>query len=106
MKTFNRRWKLIVLGAFALMMAIGGIKAKARQDNTAGNSKVAAALCVRADEGVPRGPLQFRDACSNKELQLGKFEGRELTFTAPLGPLNVSTNLGVPGLVERSDQTT
>jgi hypothetical protein len=106
MKTLNRRWKLIVLGAFALMMAIGGMKAKARQDNPAGNSNVAAVLCVRTDEGVPRGPLQFRDACSNKELQLGKFEGRELTFSVPLGPLNVSTNLGVPGVIERSDQTT
>ena len=106
MKTFNKRWKLIVLGAFALMMAIGAIKAKARQDNTAGNSNVTSALCVRADEGAPRGPLQFRDACSNKELQLGTFEGRKLTFTVPLGALKVSTNLGVPAVLERSDQTT
>ena len=106
MKTLNTRWKLIALGTCAVIVASwagSGMKAKAKPGHIA---EAAAELCVGTDEGLPRGPLRFRENCINNELQLGKFKGRELTFTVPLGALNISSNLGVPPVLERSDQTT
>ena len=101
MKTLNTRWMLIALGTFTVVITIwAGSRIKA----TAERSHVdAAALCVRNEQGPPRGAVSFRAACDDKELQLGTFENQRLTFTLPL---NISTNLGVSALVERSDQTT
>ena len=66
----------------------------------------AALMCVGTKAGVPKGSLHFRETCKAGEVQLGKFDGQKLTITAPLGSLNTSTDLGVPGLLERSDGTT
>ena len=101
MKTLNRRWTLIALGTFTLLITIWAgsrIKASAEKAHIGG-----AALCVKNEQGLLRGALSFHTACDDKELQLGTFENQKLTFTVPL---NISTNLGVPALVERSDQTT
>ena len=110
MKTLNTCWKLIALGTFAVIVAIwagSGMKAKAKPGRIAENSDASTAeLCVGTDDGLPSGPLRFRENCINNELKLGKFKGRKLTFTVPLGALNISTNLGVPAVLERSDQTT
>ena len=66
----------------------------------------AARICVGMKAGVPNGSLHFREACKATEVPLGTFNGQKLTFTAPLGSLNTSTDLGVPGLFESSGRTT
>src|SRR5713101_701356 len=65
-----------------------------------------AMICVGMKAGRPDGSLNFREVCKAGEVRLGTFNGEKLTFTAPLGSLNTSTDLGVPGLFERSDRTT
>jgi hypothetical protein len=101
MKTLNTRWTLIALGTFTVLITIwAGSRIKANAEKAHVNG---AALCVKNEQGLVRGALSFRTACDDKELQLATFENQKLTFTVPL---NISTSLGVPALVERSDQTT
>jgi hypothetical protein len=66
----------------------------------------AAVMCVGTEGGRPQGPLYFRDACLPTEITLGNFDGLKMTFTVPLGGLNTSTDPGVPGLLERTGQST
>jgi hypothetical protein len=111
MKTVNTRWRLITFAAIAMTAAIwtiGEMKARAKPVGTAQRAKASVAeLCVATDsEGMPGGLLHFRDACAGGELQLAKFKNQKFAFTVPLGALEISTNPGVPAVLERSDQTT
>lgn len=63
-------------------------------------------ICVGMKAGVPKGSLHFRGICKKGEMQLGNFDGQKLTITAPLGGLNTSAGVGVPGLSERGNRTT
>jgi hypothetical protein len=110
MNALNRSWKLIALGAFAVLVTtwvVEATKTASGQAGAPGNvDGGTASVCVAANHGIPRGPLLLRESCNNNELQIGKFDGANLTFTVPLGPLNISADLGVPPVLERSDQTT
>ena len=110
MQTFKTHWKLKAFGTLAVIMTVWAgsrMQANANQGFTAENSKVdAAVLCVDTDDGLPAGPLRFRESPDRGELQLGNFKRQRLTFTVPLGALKISTNLGEPGVLQRSGATT
>jgi hypothetical protein len=91
-----------VLGCIATGILLAGFQA-ADAKKLPGATAV---LCAEIKHGVPQGPLQFREACKQTELQVGNFDDQMLTFDVPLGAFNVLADPGVPGIVQRSGQTT